>query len=578
MARGVKRSRAQVESAEEPTLAKSKKRSHTLNHALTDDAGDPVSGKSAGVVNPQKAKKVRGRRGQLAFILQAPTEIVLQIMSHLWPLDILNLSYADKELRSMLTAPNNKFIWEAARANVPGLPELPPDFTEWGYARLLWFNECDMCGSRLTRKPEFALLRIRLCPKCSKKHVINGFHLHWPRDIIKPFGDHTALLPNFVGDFFEPALKRLARRVQKIKGTPRWEVWEKQRRTFIEKVQEHGKALSEWIVETNLAAKEKSIQMQMRRREAISERLIGLGHSPEDVASILMQKQRLICSSEEVTEKNWPRIQKILEGVLRNIKEERIKATREDEIRDSLKRVYCEYWASLPPGKDKHTMPPVLDFLDLPSSLRLLYRHDASGVDMKASFSNSIAQIEQDIELFRSVLRRDLFLMYDTYERQQSFAAWAKDDTNKNDFTRYRFLRRATTVFVFSQGRVGTPVHYDSLFSHAFEPDHTRGQTPNLLAKWDDLKQMLRVDTHAIEIMERIVKRAKLNPATTTIDDLESLGAGFSRPNIDKHDHPITWRELVCPSAIDVIRADLLLAKYHELMTLQCSWVISADP
>ncbi|KZT52654.1 hypothetical protein CALCODRAFT_501995 [Calocera cornea HHB12733] len=497
-----------------------------------------------GVVKQPRPKRVKGKAGKYAFILRAPTEIVLQIMSHLWPVDILNLSYADKELRAMLTAPNNKFIWEKARANVPGLPYLPPDFTEWGYAKFLWINLCDICGARVYMKEEMAHVRVRLCGKCSNLYMIDLYMLrhryialHW---------DRASLLPNDRHRYFAPSAQRLAHRIEEMGEGPEFQKFEKERQELVIEVAKHGYLLERWIRESKQAAKDHVAQLQLKRKDVILERMKDLGYERQDLENREFQRHRLLNTSEEITNRNWPKLQKALEDIVGGIRSARLGIERQKRNVAALRNLYCEYWLGLPDDVEKYTMPPVLDFMDFPSCKRLLERCSLTDTNIRDGFQLALPGIASDIQIFRAEIRHGLFLRWDNYERDQSIFQWDRTNAGKNDFTRYRFLRRATTVFVCSHCRNIKPIHYDSLFSHAFHPHGDPGINPypKLAMKWSDIQRMLTVRTDACDVMESIVKHAKLDADTTTIGQLDRLGAVFSRPNEDRRSGKIGWREL----------------------------------
>ncbi|OBZ76962.1 hypothetical protein A0H81_03070 [Grifola frondosa] len=60
--------------------------------------------------------------------------------------------------------------WTAARQNVPGLPDCPPDMSEIRYAFLVFGKYCESCGCPSEEANHS--LRIRLCSVCSGKRVL----------------------------------------------------------------------------------------------------------------------------------------------------------------------------------------------------------------------------------------------------------------------------------------------------------------------------------------------------------------------------------------------------------------------
>ncbi|KZO96112.1 hypothetical protein CALVIDRAFT_134138 [Calocera viscosa TUFC12733] len=120
-----------------------------------------------------KRRKLKATR-VIKWVEETPTDIMLEIMSYLKPIDILNLSYTCRSMRASLTAPDSKPVWVHARVNVRGLPDLPPDFTETRYAAFMFKEVCQMCGAVSRPREELIDLRVRLCNKCMLEHCIHG--------------------------------------------------------------------------------------------------------------------------------------------------------------------------------------------------------------------------------------------------------------------------------------------------------------------------------------------------------------------------------------------------------------------
>jgi hypothetical protein len=74
----------------------------------------------------------------------AHTSPCAQVVSHLLPIDLLQLARASRYFRSSLLSKTSKHIWVAARRNVPGLPDCPDDIPEPAYAHLLFDKFCDV--------------------------------------------------------------------------------------------------------------------------------------------------------------------------------------------------------------------------------------------------------------------------------------------------------------------------------------------------------------------------------------------------------------------------------------------------
>jgi hypothetical protein len=73
---------------------------------------------------------------------QKLTDASIQILSFLYPMDLLNLSRTSKDFRNLLLQRSSAAAWKAARLQVDGLPDCPPDLSEPQYANLAFYPHC----------------------------------------------------------------------------------------------------------------------------------------------------------------------------------------------------------------------------------------------------------------------------------------------------------------------------------------------------------------------------------------------------------------------------------------------------
>jgi hypothetical protein len=117
---------------------------------------------SDNAVLPAKNKKRRyPAKGRLAELLNMPIDVLFevrkcyytlnchlleksQIFGHLHPLDVLNLARVTKDFRRILMHRSSSSVWKAARANVNGLPDCPPEMSEPQWAHLAFYQYCNV--------------------------------------------------------------------------------------------------------------------------------------------------------------------------------------------------------------------------------------------------------------------------------------------------------------------------------------------------------------------------------------------------------------------------------------------------
>lgn len=105
-------------------------------------------------------RKVRGKRGALKHLTEAPLDVLFEvsdeiesldvfsspppvkIFGKLNPIDLLYLARTTKALRNILMRTSAKFIWKQALANISGLPDCPTDLNEPQYTNLVFGKNC----------------------------------------------------------------------------------------------------------------------------------------------------------------------------------------------------------------------------------------------------------------------------------------------------------------------------------------------------------------------------------------------------------------------------------------------------
>ncbi|KIK03753.1 hypothetical protein K443DRAFT_5082 [Laccaria amethystina LaAM-08-1] len=87
-------------------------------------------------------RKVRGKRGALKHLTEAPLDVLFEIFGKLNPIDLLHLARTTKALRNILMRTSAKFIWKQALANINELPDCPTDLNEPQYTNLVFGKNC----------------------------------------------------------------------------------------------------------------------------------------------------------------------------------------------------------------------------------------------------------------------------------------------------------------------------------------------------------------------------------------------------------------------------------------------------
>ncbi|KDN34649.1 hypothetical protein RSAG8_12274, partial [Rhizoctonia solani AG-8 WAC10335] len=75
-----------------------------------------------------------------------PLDILVELAVYLLPIDIISLARLNKSIRSMLMHRSSIHVWHAARRNVEGLPDCPPDMSEPRFVSLIFSKTCSVSG------------------------------------------------------------------------------------------------------------------------------------------------------------------------------------------------------------------------------------------------------------------------------------------------------------------------------------------------------------------------------------------------------------------------------------------------
>ncbi|KAI0764167.1 hypothetical protein BD413DRAFT_194917 [Trametes elegans] len=100
-----------------------------------------------------------------------PDNIIRQIISHLYPRDVLALARVDKGTRHKLMSRDSRDLWTSVLQRTHGLPPCPPHMAEPHYVALIFEDTCMGCGLRESAFSSIAL-GWRLCAPCSWANLV----------------------------------------------------------------------------------------------------------------------------------------------------------------------------------------------------------------------------------------------------------------------------------------------------------------------------------------------------------------------------------------------------------------------
>lgn len=128
---------------------------------------DPATPEPATKTAVAKATKPRRRRGKLSCLTEMPLDVVIEVVMHLNPGDLLSLSRTTRNFREFLMRKSSAFLWKAARDNLEDYPPCPEDINEPALASFLYTNYCSNC-LKPNVKWIYWDLRARYCKVCAE--------------------------------------------------------------------------------------------------------------------------------------------------------------------------------------------------------------------------------------------------------------------------------------------------------------------------------------------------------------------------------------------------------------------------
>ncbi|GJE86898.1 hypothetical protein PsYK624_029810 [Phanerochaete sordida] len=129
-------------------------------------AASAATAQPASKVTVAKSSKPRRRRGKLAGLTELPIDVIIEVVMHLNPGDLLSLARTTKAFRDLLMRKSSAFLWKAARENLEDYPSCPEDMNEPGLASFLYTNYCSSC-LKPNVKWIYWEVRARYCKACA---------------------------------------------------------------------------------------------------------------------------------------------------------------------------------------------------------------------------------------------------------------------------------------------------------------------------------------------------------------------------------------------------------------------------
>ncbi|XP_006462221.1 hypothetical protein AGABI2DRAFT_119080 [Agaricus bisporus var. bisporus H97] len=182
-------------------------------------------------ISESQFKYAAGNPGYLQQMAEIPLDTLHEILRHLDPMDLLTLSWANKNLNTLTMERSARYIWKESferlyASDIPP-PQCPEELNLAQYARFLFHMTCMVCNKGTGHKVSWRM-RLRVCLKCLDGHLFartNHFKHEYPT-ISAHYVTYylVADMQNGTQKSFDERMTSLARRAE---GETVFQAWEK---------------------------------------------------------------------------------------------------------------------------------------------------------------------------------------------------------------------------------------------------------------------------------------------------------------------------------------------------------------
>ncbi|CAE6535146.1 unnamed protein product [Rhizoctonia solani] len=364
---------------------------------------------------PPRKKQDQGKSSSIVRLPDIPTSIIIKIMSHLLPINIIFLARVNKFFRNLLMNRSSVDIWHRAMDNVPFLPECPPDMSEPRYLALVFLNTCTSCGKAGKLEVD-EVLRVRLCGSLVVWNTVTPGIM-----ALIPFSGKIAPTPrrsnaySLRGDV--PSLLAEYEAKKKL-GDKTFQTWAAEKRKIKDERLKHAQMLKAFLGIMELADEQEMEDIKAERQKEIERRLGELGWTSEDLDFDFPECTNkrtwldLISQPKPLSDQGWTTLKPALTTLLETNRQKRSEIAskarkKERETRLSEMFLAIEERGTLTVSVSSHNpdseaptsftfeppFPNLSHTLNCPAVMDL-YETDRTVVEMEAKFEQHRAEIE----------------------------------------------------------------------------------------------------------------------------------------------------------------------------------------
>ncbi|KAF9467656.1 hypothetical protein BDZ94DRAFT_973698 [Collybia nuda] len=447
----------------------------------------------------QKAKNAKLKsksfkiKHSLVRLMDFPMDVFLEIATNLEPIDILHFSRVSKHFRSLLNPKNSRYVWIAARRNIEGLPDCPPDLTEAQYASLMFENICRACGVK-TVKVDYCL-RLRFCSPCFQMNVLKGGTIAKNYQLGKLPPTVYKLLPRtmpaytpqgllfsstnntFHNMYYVPELRLVVKRFRSLEHDKvALGDFIQEQQTLATQLIQSGKALFDWDATCKQNRQNEKGSLATSRGKSITTKLIELGWDESSFPRYWESDEwrKIMDQPRELTPRIWAQVSPKLIQILEVLREERLVAARQSRIRlraNEFSVLWDEHLLSYPP-EDRHFLPNRHDAVLL-TSVVVALEEDGGNINVTSErFNAMLPGALVDSSEYKIKVQSDLL---EALEGPSGISETSVDASGKDNFAQFNRLYQVSAIFCCRRcnplGRSHRLLTFPALLSHSDIPE-----------------------------------------------------------------------------------------------------------
>ncbi|KAJ7639953.1 hypothetical protein DFH06DRAFT_1216240 [Mycena polygramma] len=318
--------------------------------------------------------KVKSTPHNLSMLPTMPLDVLLEIIGHLHPIDLIHVSCTSKDFHELLRSPVTDSPWRNSFLAEYQLPECPPQVSGRRWAKLLFGPRiCDECGGPGV-DPDYILCR-RACIHCLHKNLRDSTD--------NPELDDTVNRTQWWGDGRHMFWESDGTAVAAMYAAHRHEGGTDAAHRFIESQEvqvtenrERAVRCQDWDLRARKNSEAEYLGKLSRVTKSIHKRLVSEGFEKCDVKRV---RYRKVCPNlwrmPRLTSKLWNRVRPYILPHVLQVQTERLVLEREARVRrrkaDILAtalRVLCapvpgSRYLFHPPPRTIETFPPLAELI-----------------------------------------------------------------------------------------------------------------------------------------------------------------------------------------------------------------------